>query len=427
MTEVATPQPTAGPWPVSGATRVVLHPLSMRREGSGSWVIGRIGTGDFVVVPAVAYRAIALLSEGHTVGETARALREETGTGIAVADFVSSLDGLGFVAAIDGEIRVGPAPVRPSLPWLRPRHVRWLLHPGTAWLTLTIIAAAAVMMIAGHGLVPRYHDLVWSRHSGMVLAVDAALGWAVIWLHELGHLGTARAAGVPARMSLSTRLQFLAAQTDVSGVWAAPRRARMTVYLAGIAVNLVVASMCVLITGIAAPRGLTRELLAVTALESLLPLPLQLLIFTRTDVYFLAQDIAGCANLYADGSAYVRYLAQRAWQAARRRNPAPHDRTVTLPRAERRAVRAYSWLLLSGTTATIAVAACITVPALIALLAHTAGELAGRSPADVLDGTAALTVLAGIPAIWLRTWWRRHGGQVRACLLTLQARPSGRR
>ncbi len=53
-----------------------------------------------------------------------------------------------------------------------------------------------------------------------MIAVDAAIGWVLIALHELGHLATARAAGAPARISLGTRLQFLVAQTDVSGVWA---------------------------------------------------------------------------------------------------------------------------------------------------------------------------------------------------------------
>jgi hypothetical protein len=45
-------------------------------------------------------------------------------------------------------------------------------------------------------------------------------------VHELAHLAAARSLGVPARIGLSTRLFYLVAQTDVSGIWAAPRRAR---------------------------------------------------------------------------------------------------------------------------------------------------------------------------------------------------------
>jgi putative peptide zinc metalloprotease protein len=404
--------------------RIAFHPLSIRAQGD-SWVIGRVETGEFAAMPAVAHRTITLLAGGRTVEETAAILRRETGTDFAVADFVAALDDMGFVAAVDGQAHAGFDPPRPTMPWLRPRHVRWTLHPGTAWLALALITAAAVMMICVPALVPRYHDLVWSTHAGIVLAVNAALGWALIWLHELGHLITARGAGVPSRMSLSTRLQFLAAQTDVSGVWAAPRRVRWTVYLAGITVNLVIAAGCVLLEPLATPGSLARHVLAATALMSVLFLPLELLIFMRTDLYFLVQDAAGCANLYADGSAHLRHLARRARNGLRRGGPASRDPALALPRTERRAVRAYSWLLLAGTAASIAMAVVVTIPATVVLVAHAVGELGGRKPVDKLDGLAAVLVLVGFQFLWLRTWWRRHGGQVRGYLRPRSQRSAG--
>jgi len=403
---------------VADTSRVVFHPLSMRRDGDG-WVIGRINTGDFAAMPPAAHRAIALLCAGRTVGEVTEALRRETGKDIAVADFVAQLDGMGFVSAIDLQRRAGRGPVRASLPWLRPEHVRWLLSPVVPWLTAAVIAGAVVLIIADPGVLPGYRDLVWSRHSGLVLLVDITIGWALVWLHELGHLATARAAGVPGRFSLSTRLQFLVAQTDVSGIWAAPRRVRVTVYLAGIAVDLLIASACLLAASIAA--GLTRHLLLVAVLEAVLELPAELLIFMRTDVYFLVQDLSGCANLYAEGSARVRYLARRL-----RHRDAP-DPAQALPPAERSAVRAYCWLLLCGTAGCIAAAAVITVPAAIVLYGHAIGELSGSASAARADGAAAIAVSVGYQTLWLRAWWRRHGRRVRTFLRTRHQRAAGGR
>jgi hypothetical protein len=393
------------------------------RDDKGSWVIGRVETGDFAVMPPSARRAIALLAYGCTVGEVTGILREEAGREFAVADFVASLDEMGLLKAIDGQPRAGPDPIRPSLPRLRPQHLRWLLSPAVPWLVLAVIGAAAAMLLTHPVLVPQYRDLVWSRHSGIVLTVNAAIGWALIWLHELGHLTTARAAGVPARLSLSTRLQFLAAQTDVSGIWAAPRRTRLTVYLAGIAVNVLAAAAGVLIIGLAHPAGLVGHLLAAAVAESILLLPVQFLIFMRTDLYFLVQDLSGCANLYADGSARIHYLARRMWHAARRGGDEPRDPTKALPPRERHAVHAYTWLLVSGTTASIAAATFMTVPALIALLAHAMGEIAGSSsPVQQADGTAAVAVVCGLQLVWLRLWWRRHGSQVTSYLKARQQR-----
>jgi putative peptide zinc metalloprotease protein len=419
MTDDAESATDAG-LPVADHSLVTFHPLTMRRDGD-DWVVGRMDTGDFAAMPPVAHRAIALLSAGRTVGDVAGALRRETGKDMAVAGFVTQLDRMGFVSAVDGRCRAGPGPVRASLPWLRPQYVRWMLNPMTPWPALAVVVGAAALAIGDPAVLPGYRDLVWSRHSGLVLLVNATIAWLLVWLHELGHLATARAAGVPGRFSLGTRLQFLVAQTDVSGIWAAPRRIRLTVYLSGIAVDLIIASACLLAVGLAHPAGLTRELLLVAVLEVVLVFPFEFLIFMRTDVYYLVQDLSGCANLYAEGSARVRYLARRL------RHPGAPDPAQALPAGQRRAVRAYCWLLLCGTAGCIAAAAVITVPAAIALYDHAISEVSGSAPAARADGAAAIIVGCGYQILWLRAWWRRHGGRVSTFLRARHLRAAGGR
>jgi len=419
MTTPATSAPT-----VTSTTRVVLRPLSMRQDGD-SWVIGRIDTGDFITMPAVGQHAMMLLGEGRTVGDVAQILND-TGADIDIADFVAALDALHFLRSIDDQPRGGPVPPRPSLPWLQPQHVRWLLHPALPWAIPLVISATCAIVIANPTVAPNYRDLVWSPHTGIVLAANAAFGWTLVWLHELGHLTTARAAGAPARFSLSTRLQFLVAQTDVSGIWAAPRRARLTVYLAGMAVNLIIASILVLLVGLIDPHGLTRQLLECVALESLLMLPFQLLIFMRTDLYFVVQDLANCTNLYADGTAYIRYLTRRIRHHGRGTGDTPSDPSRLLPPHERRSVRAYSWVLLCGTTVCLTVAVLVTIPTFVTLLTQLIEELAGRSLTGLLDGTAALLVSASFQILWACAWWRRHGPKIRSHLQAWKHRPSKR-
>lgn len=91
-------------------------------------------------------------------------------------------------------------------------------------------------------------------------------------------------------------------------------------------------------------------------------------------------------------------------------------------------MHAYSWLLLCGTAASLAVAVLITIPAAIALIARAAGELAGGSAPGAADGAAALIVVTGFQALWLRTWWRRHGRRAGAWLRGNQRQraPGGR-
>lgn len=394
---------------VNGGSTVRLRPLSKRRE-AGGWIVGRVETGDFISIPDVAHRAMELLDAGQTVECVAATLRAETGTNLAVDRFAAELDELGFVAAVDGQAREDDACPRPSLPWLRPRHVRWLLSPVLAVAAFLVAVAVVAMLVSHPALFPRYRYLAWSRHAGLALAVDAVIAWTLICLHELGHLATARAAGAPSRITLSTRLQFLAAQTDVSGVWAAPRRTRMTVYLAGMTVDLCTALACLLILAFGRPRGLAGQLITVASTEALLMLPTQLMVFMRTDLYFVLQDLTGCANLYADGSGYVRYLLRR------RRGPDP---SAGYPRFQRRAVRWYSALLVAGTAVCLGIEFTVSLPALITLLARAARELFGGAAPARLDGAAALAVLVTWQILWAWRWWSRHAPQVRR-LLTRQ-------
>jgi putative peptide zinc metalloprotease protein len=374
-------------------------------------------------VPEVAHRVITLLGAGSTVDEIADRLRAETGTSFAVVDFVTALDELGFVAAVDDQARADKAHPRPSLPWLRPRHVRWLTHPLMPAVVARFAAAAVIMLALHPSLLPSYRVLVWSRRAGLVIAVNAAIAWTLILVHEIAHLAMARAVGAPARITLGTRLQFLAAQTDVSGVWAAPRRTRMTVYLAGMGIDVCIAGGCLLIAGLAGLHGLVLHLLAVAAAETLLGLLVQFMVFMRTDVYFVLQDLTGCANLYADGSAYLRHLGGRATRHIRHASAPSADPSQGYPAARRRAVRLYSVLLLTGTAICLGIEFAVSLPALITLIGHAVSEIGTTLAADA-DGAAALAILLGFQAVWVSRWHHRHWHQVRS--MARQYLPTGK-
>ncbi|MHC3430456.1 hypothetical protein ACLQ15_32130, partial [Streptomyces sp. DT18] len=76
----------------------------------------------------------------------------------------------------------------------------------------------------------------------------------------------------------------LGLQTDLRGHALAPRRHRLTANLAGIAHNRACASALLLARATPAPGTAPHRFLAAALLFALLPLPFQLMVFTRTDV-----------------------------------------------------------------------------------------------------------------------------------------------
>jgi hypothetical protein len=168
--------------------------------------------------------ALCALRDGMTVPETARQVRLKTGGTVDVAGYVRSLSALGFVDSVDGWAVDAALPAPPSLPWITQRHVRWTLHPvAHAAVAAVVLLGVAAWILFPDGVHLSWHSFVWSSSGTLVLLFQARVPWTLILVHELAHLCTARAYGVPGRTGFGTRLRFLAAQTDVSGIWAAPQ------------------------------------------------------------------------------------------------------------------------------------------------------------------------------------------------------------
>ncbi|MCX4860191.1 hypothetical protein OG426_20040 [Streptomyces canus] len=383
--------------------RVRLHALDSRPDGD-EWIVGRRATGRFVALPEVGKQALDLLGQGLAPAEVGERLRARTGDDVDVPDFVEALLGLGFVAEVDGRVIDQEPPPTPTLAWIRPRHVRWLLSPA---VPVAVVLLIAVTLLTRPPVPIDHRTLLWSAHGSAVIALGAAVGWGLLLLHECAHLLTARATGVAGRMRLGTRLQFLVMQTDISGIELAPRRHRLTAYLAGIATNLTAASLAALAAGVT--TGTPRRGLAAVALLALLPLPFQLMVFMRTDLYFVLQDLTRCRDLFGDGAAYTKYRARRLLRCRGRRSD-DRDPSLRLPAHERRAVRVYSAVLVVGTALCLAFFAAVALPADLTLFARAVVKSGtGQSAGDRLDGIAVVVTLGGLHALWLRTWWRGRG------------------
>lgn len=398
---------------VQGSSVVVLHRLNVRQDGH-EWVVGRLAIGNFVVLPPIGVRTLDLLSTGMRVREVELQLKTETGRDVDVADFVRRILDLGFLAELNGCGIPGPPRLRESLPWLRPRHVRLLLSPVVPVLVSLVVVAAVVVLVLNPTLVPDYRDLLWSEQESVVLLSQTLLGWVLICLHELAHLVTARAAGVPGNIRLGTRLQFLAAVTDVSGIWAAPRRHRITVYAAGMCMNLAISSTAILLLTVVPRESSLGQALAVLVLLPLLFIPFQFLVFMRTDVYFIIQDVSGCRNLYRDGCAYAGYLLRRIGQRLHVGSTRGADPSLSLPLRERRVVRSYSLFLVIGTGVCLSVAGLVTIPFVLNILGSALTNVVrSDSPAAMVDSIAVFVIFGGAQVLWCRTWWRSHGDRCR--------------
>jgi putative peptide zinc metalloprotease protein len=148
------------------------------------------------------------------------------------------------------------------------------------------------------------------------------------------------------------------------------------------------------------------------------------MIFMRTDVYFVVQDLTGCANLYTDATAYLRERTGHLLGKLSPGGPANrHTVPSAVPAREQRVVQPYSVVLLVGTVTALVVMTAMIGPALVALLGPALRAVVEHSslPAAI-DGATALLVVVGGQILWMRAWWRRHGHRVLRFLPTTKER-----
>jgi putative peptide zinc metalloprotease protein len=415
---------------LTATSLVTMHELVMHPEDE-SWIVGRIGHGEFVAMPRLGVRTIRLLLDGHTPQETRQRLEPEYGA-VQVLSFVGQLQDLGFVRAIDGIGLDEPGDQREmsaSLPWLRQGQVSWLFRGPLLAVYVAICAVALVILVTRPRLLPRYGDLFVSRSMTTVVVADTAMVLALMTVHELAHLIAARSVGVPARITWGTRLFDLVAHTRMPGVWGVPRRERMRCYLAGMACELVLASVVLIVLAAGNPQGAGGRIGRAIVALVLLGILMQLLVYQRTDVYFVVADLLRARNLHDDACRYLltrlRVLAGRVRRGSARAASSPAPETPVLPetmdRREYRLVRCYAWVMVAGSAASAAALAAFVIPAIATVFARSRAELmTGLSRQDyfaVADAAAAMAILSGFWILFLvvfirsrREWWRRIRG-----------------
>jgi len=400
-------------------SQVTFFELSTRAEEDGNVVVGRADTGDFVLFPEVGARIIQELNRGACLGDVAESL-SRNGPAVDVVNFVRQLSECGFVRAVDG-VPVADAPTghRGSLPWLNTRHVAWMFTgPAYAAYSLAVAAAVAVLVLQPR-VRPHYADFFFSRSTSVVLAGSTVLFIAIAALHEFAHLASARAAGVPARISFGTRLYSLVAQTDVSGLWAASRADRMRTYLAGMGMDLVLGSALVLARTFSAAGGWADRVMAAAVVVIIAGIAGQFQLFLRTDLYFVTAEWLRARNLFEDAAVQFAHTV-RSW--TRRPGRGEHP-LAALPPGERRVVTGYCVVMVAGTLVSLTVFAAYLLPALVLLLVRAghglSGGIASGHVLAVLDGAATLVVGGGtellIAIIALRSlppWLRRLRGRL---------------
>jgi putative peptide zinc metalloprotease protein len=287
------------------ASRLSFPPLSILPEGD-DFLVGDPQSGIFLAIPEIGVTALRALDSGQSVGEAAATASLQAGEDVNVLEFAAVLVESGLVRAVDGRPLAAEPAGLPGVGWLA-RVPAGLVRPffgRTAWTIYGLLLAFDLaVLVTRPQYRPTFEDIFFYPNPAACILAMIVTSIALAACHEAWHAFAARAVGVAATLRVSRRLFLVVFETDLSQLWAAPRRHRFGPFLAGMAFDATVLAACLGLRLawaeglIELPPLLVRFLGAVVLLQ-VLALGFQLLVFLRTDIYAVLITALGCRNLW---------------------------------------------------------------------------------------------------------------------------------
>jgi len=233
------------------------------------------------------------------------------------------------------------------------KHVSWMFSR-YAWAVYGALAVTCVGIFAAvPDYIPHYQDFFFHPWYSVVVVFWFFFGWVIVAYHEIGHLFAAKAVETEGYFSLSNRLLFIVAQTNLGNIWTIPRKKRYIVYLAGMAWDTVLLfTLLVLLllsdNGIIVLPPLGYAFVKSMVFGEVWGIIWQFRFNMQTDIYYVVANYFKCTRLLPDAQANIKNFLSRFIKKFKKT-----DFTDT-PESEMRAIKWYTFLYFVGTSVTIA-------------------------------------------------------------------------
>ncbi|MBP1989599.1 hypothetical protein [Paenibacillus eucommiae] len=367
-------------------SKVCLSHLSIQKEGN-EYTIGDPNIPKFIRVPEAAVFAVNDADGFRTIEEIKTNLMREHGIDVDVLDFFSKLLAIGFVKSVDDIVLLSDAP--PSSSHERIVKVsKIFFNSWTAKLFVFNFFAVLVLFSIKPDLLPHFKDIFVLPAVGINAFVVICLTYFLIFLHEMAHYFCSYSKGIKATIRLSRRFIFVAAETKMTGLWSKPKIERYFPYLAGMALDVTLIFICLLVQVMMPENSLFVTISRLVAFLLFTGILGQFMVFLRTDVYFVLINATNSSNLFQNGMLFLKSMTLRKRQENRRM-------WNQLPKTEKEASIWFSLIYVFGIGIVLVLFVFFTFPAFLTVVSRAYNETVNFSMSHYRfwDGIASFTVI----------------------------------
>lgn len=398
-------------------TVVSVQPFTQQPEGEDV-IIGRAETGVFLAVPPEAVELLQNLAQGKSVGEVSNLYQQKHGETPDLDDFLGLMESKGIIKLFGENSHESTLQPIPRVRYHFSNFPRSLAQRIFSLPVLAgcfgLLALAAVATIKNPWLLTGPRDLYFPDHRTLCWTVLTAATYANIFVHELAHLIAARAVGINSRMGISNRLWYIVAETDLTGLWAIPKRQRYLPLFAGTIVDLVLGALMVLLLYCHTQGWLVLPVLEIRLVRAMVFTTLmrmlwQCFLFIRTDFYYAISNFFNCRNLLKDTEVLLRNQLARVIPLIQRIDQSD------IPDSERHVIRGYAVVWLAGRAASFILLFAVTIPLAVRYICDLAGAFSigySTNPANFLDAVLLASyflvpLVTGV-VMWITSFVRRE-------------------
>lgn len=293
---------------------VSLHPHELLPDGEDV-IAKRLDLVSYISLSPDAARILTCLRECERMDLTLARFEAEGLAFEDLRDFVLMLAESQFVHTVNGHA-ISLQASAPAQTVARSA-VAGMLFGSAAWIIYGLIAIASLLLFAFAEQTRPAGDDFYFSGSGLASLIVNLLGmWAVVFIHEFGHVYAARREGIAGRISWGYRFIFLVIETDVSDIWSIPRHRRYSIYMGGLAWTFAIILVLQLLLFAPLPDTLMKldRLFILLLLQTIV---FQFVIILRTDLYYVLTNYFRIDDLYERALRFLGRLVRLQTHAIR--------------------------------------------------------------------------------------------------------------
>jgi len=353
-------------------TSIIKTNLSITKKDLDEYIIGNGET--YITLDYIGKDIILNLNKGISID----GLNETLDTNdYDITDFIITLRDLGLIYSIDG-FRISENNLEKKIKPFEKILASIFFNKLSITLYIAMLVFSVIYIIVSGEFAILYKEIIISKYIGINLLLIIIVSWILLLLHEMGHYYAAIRFNIKPTFKISVRLFWIVIEANVNRLWEKEKKEKYITFSAGVFVESTILFFCSLFLILNIQNNLIRLIIFIILYRLLW----QLLIFLRTDLYFIVITYLGTNSLH------FRIMSSL-------KNSFCKNMKLNIEE------KIYVLFMIIGFFVILIMAIFFQIPTIYILLTHSVNEIILNNVFYKIDGLLTFFILTLLFIIWI--------------------------